>query len=70
MDTLTAEITDVSSESIVIYDAGGRIVHWNEASQLLYGIVNVEAVGKTVAELFGSSGDMPPFEEIASKRAW
>ena len=70
MDTLTAEITDVSSESIVIYDADGRIVHWNEASQLLYGIVNVEAVGKTVAELFGSSGDMPPFEEIASKRAW
>ncbi|WP_203430691.1 ATP-binding protein [Rhizobium sp. BG4] len=70
IDDLTVEIADVSNESIVIYDMEGRIVHWNEASQLFYGVVNVEAVGKTAVEIFGSSDDAPAFEEIASKRAW
>lgn len=70
IDGLTVEIADVSDESIVIYDVEGRIVHWNEASQLLYGVVIGEAVGKTLVELFGSSEDTPAFEEIASKRAW
>lgn len=70
MDKLAAEITDVSSESIVVYDADGRIVHWNEASHLLYGIVNLEAVGRTAAELFGVSGDEPTRDEIALRRSW
>lgn len=70
MDKLTAEITDGSSESIVVYDADGRIVHWNEASHLLYGIVNLEAVGKTAAELFRTSGDGPTRDEIVLRRSW
>jgi signal transduction histidine kinase len=60
----------MSSESIVIYDRSGRIVHWNEASHLLYGVTGLEALGKTTTELFGSSGDTPTPDEMAARRAW
>lgn len=70
MDSLAVEIAEVSTESVVIYDAHGRIVHWNEASHLLYGVVNSEAVGKTAAELFDQSIDEPELNEIISKRSW
>ncbi|MBB3659439.1 PAS domain S-box-containing protein [Rhizobium sp. BK650] len=70
MDSLVVEIADASSESIVIYDAEGRIVHWNEASHLLYGVVNSEAIGKTAAELFGESIDGLRPDHVDSKRSW
>jgi signal transduction histidine kinase len=70
MDDLTVGITDVSSESILIYDATGRILLCNEVSQLLYGVVNTEVVGKTIMELFGSADDMPALDQIASKSSW
>jgi len=70
LDSLTVEITDESSESIIVYDGIGQIIHWNQASHLLYGIVKPEAVGKTPSELFGPSGDAPSLSEIASKRSW
>ncbi|GES41716.1 hypothetical protein RsS62_09680 [Rhizobium dioscoreae] len=70
MDSLVVDIADASSESIVIYDAEGCIVHWNEASHLLYGVVNSEAIGKTAAELFGESIDGPGLDHLVAKRSW
>lgn len=70
IDSLAVEIADASSESIVIYDAAGRIVHWNVASHLLYGVANSEAIGKTTAELFGESMDEPGLDHMVSKRSW
>jgi PAS domain S-box-containing protein len=69
MDSLVIEIADSSSESIVLYDAEGRIVHWNEASHLLYGVINSEAIGKTGAELFGESVELG-LGHIVSKSSW
>lgn len=70
INRLIAEITDVSGDSIIVYDAEGRIILWNEASHLLYGVVSTEAVGRTAAELFGTADDEPALEQIASRRSW
>ncbi|NEH97048.1 PAS domain-containing sensor histidine kinase [Rhizobium leguminosarum bv. viciae] len=70
MDSLAIEIAEASNESIVIYDADGRIVHLNEASDLLYGVMNSEAIGKTAAEMFGASLDEPGLDHIVSKGSW
>lgn len=47
-------ILDLIHESVVVQDMSGRVVVWNNASEVLYGLSRAEAVGNSFSELVGS----------------
>ena len=70
IDLLSVQIADASHESVIIYDASARIVHWNYASQRLYGHSNVEVRGKHPDEVFGADKIGPDWNELKAGGSW
>ncbi|MGO4355193.1 ATP-binding protein [Rhizobium sp. RAF36] len=70
IDLLSAQIADAANESVIIYDAEGRIIHWNFASQRLYGRSNAEVTGKRHEEIFGADSIGPDWEELRAGGSW
>ena len=70
VDILSAQIADASNESVIIYDADKRIVHWNHASQRLYGRPITEVVGKRSQEVFGTLAVGPDWNELQAGGSW
>jgi signal transduction histidine kinase len=70
IDLLSVQIADASHESVIIYDASARIVHWNYASQRLYGRSNVEVSGRHPDEVFGVDTIGPDWNELKAGGSW
>ncbi|RVH87322.1 PAS domain-containing sensor histidine kinase [Sinorhizobium medicae] len=70
VDLLSVQIADASHESVIIYDADARIIHWNYASQRLYGRSNVEVRGKHPDEVFGADTIGPDWTELKTGGSW
>ena len=52
-----AELLNLTDESILVRDASGVILYWNESAARLYGWSAAEAVGRNVQDLLGSAVD-------------
>jgi two-component system cell cycle sensor histidine kinase/response regulator CckA len=50
-------LLDSARDAIVLRDLDGRICFWNEGARRLYGWTHEEAVGRSLPELIGTSGD-------------
>ncbi|MET1110504.1 MAG: ATP-binding protein [Allosphingosinicella sp.] len=74
--TIAAEkpdILDLVHESVISWDAAGRILSWNAASKALYGWDGSEALGGMAQALLRTSHDRPLDEieaELAEAGAW
>jgi PAS domain S-box-containing protein len=59
-------ILDLIHESVVVQDLDGRVVVWNHASEVLYGVSRLEAVGRNFNDLINSD-DAPLIEGARSQ---
>ena len=66
-----ADILDLVHESVVTRDAGGRILSWNKASETLYGIPRIDALGRDIHALLQTRESLAAFEaELAATGNW
>lgn len=70
IEPLAAQIADAATESVIIYDAQGRVQHWNHASQLLYGWVGPEVLGKRLCDVMGSEADEGHWRDLLANGTW
>lgn len=49
---------------VIVLDAGGRIVQFNEPCERLMGVRAAEAVGRTIADLLSASGEAGALEDL------
>lgn len=61
LDAIISYTPDVSIQS---YDADGRVLFWNDASEKIFGYSREEALGKTIDELIFSEEESQVFLEI------
>lgn len=47
----SAELADLASESVMVFDLAGQIKYWNPASERLYGWPAIGAVGRNIADM-------------------
>lgn len=57
---------NVPNVAIKGFDVDGAILHWNRASERMYGIAAVNAIGKSVRTLFLASDNVGDFEAAVS----
>lgn len=57
---LQTDLLDLIHESVVTCDAGGMILSWNRASELLYGWLRDEAIGRDIDALLNTRHDDLP----------
>ena len=66
-----ADILDLVHESVVTRDAGGRVLSWNKASETLYGIPRIDALGRDIHALLPTRESLAAFEaELAATGNW
>lgn len=61
-----AQLLDKASDAIIVEDLENQIIFWNQGAERLYGWSKSEALGKSTADLLGSS---PPEEILVSTDA-
>jgi two-component system sensor histidine kinase UhpB len=60
-ERLRAVIQNTPNVAIQLYDARGRILFWNQASEIVYGWKSAETIGKTLGELIFTPEDGDAF---------
>ncbi|MCW2616575.1 MAG: hypothetical protein JWN08_3569 [Frankiales bacterium] len=61
---IAGQLLDALTEAVVAVDPEGRVQHWNDAAERLFGRTGDAACGHTVYELF------VPEESVEAARAW
>jgi diguanylate cyclase (GGDEF)-like protein/PAS domain S-box-containing protein len=61
---IAGQLLDALTEAVVAVDPEGRVQHWNDAAERLFGWTREQACGRTVHELF------VPEESVDAVRTW
>jgi PAS domain S-box-containing protein len=64
---LRATIENTPYVAVQWFDRSGRVVYWNHASELIYGWLAAEALGKTLDDLIFTSGQAAEFQQAIAK---
>ncbi|CAH0340857.1 ATP-binding protein [Rhizobium sp. CECT 9324] len=70
IDAFTAQLLDAATESVIVYDLAGRVIFWNQMSEVLYGFARVDALQKDKQHLFGSAASEPDFKQWQTRKTW
>ncbi len=68
-----AELLDLASEAVMVFDLGGTLQYWNNGAEMLYGWTREEAIGKNVHELLQTAYPIPVTEieaELKKSGRW
>lgn len=70
IEPFAAAIADTADESVVIYDAEGRVLHWNHTSQLFYGWGKTDVLGHYLHDLMGPLADEGHWRDLLANDSW
>ncbi len=66
-ERLRATLDNTPNVAVQWYDAGGRVIYWNRASEWLYGFTAGEALGKTLDQLIHTPGETREFLDLCAQ---
>ena len=65
-----ANMLNGASDAIIVRDLQDKIHFWNKGAERLYGWNAAEALGRSIAELFGRERDTTAEQELLAKGEW